>query len=43
MLSKTIASLRGGAVAGAVAAGGDVAAAGPDEAEDAKPKGIEPA
>ena len=41
--SKTIASLRGGAVAGAVAAGGAAAAAGPDDSEDAKPKCIEPA
>ena len=36
-----IASQRGGAVAGVVAAAAP--AAGPDDAEDAKPKGIEPA
>ena len=43
MLNKTIASPRGGAVAGAIAAARAAAAAGPDDAEDAKPQGIEPA
>ena len=41
VVSKTIASLRAGAVAGAAAAASAAAAAGPDDAEDAKPKGIE--
>ena len=43
VLNKTIASPRCGAVAGAVAAAGAAAADGPDDAEDAKPQGIEPA
>ena len=43
MLSKAIATPRGGAVAGAVAAAAAAAAAGPDDAEVAKPQGIEPA
>ena len=43
VLNKPIGSPRCGAVAGAVAAASAAAAAGPDDAEDAKPRGIEPA